>query len=122
MSWKTWAMLVRSASFPSTAEPSPPMPNANPKNRPEMSPTLPGRSSCAYTRIAGNAEDRTTPMQIDSDRRSGEARVGEQERERRGAEDGYPDHVLAADFVPDGTPDERPRGHGELEDEQVELR
>ena len=38
------------------------MPNARPKNSPEIMPTLPGTSSCAYTRIAENAEARITPM------------------------------------------------------------
>ena len=38
---------VASASQPSTAAPRPPMPNAKPKNRPEISPTRPGTSSCA---------------------------------------------------------------------------
>ena len=38
------------------------MPNASPKNSPEIIPTRPGTSSCAYTRIAENADDSTRPM------------------------------------------------------------
>ena len=55
-------MLVRSASCPSSAAPIPPIPNATPKKRPEMVPIFPGTSSCAYTRIAENAEASTSPM------------------------------------------------------------
>jgi len=43
----TYCMLVWSASIPNNAEPIPPMPNANPKNKPAIVPTLPGINSCA---------------------------------------------------------------------------
>src|SRR5688572_14728152 len=43
----TSATLVMSASSPSTAAPTPPMPKARPKNNPATIPTLPGISSCA---------------------------------------------------------------------------
>lgn len=55
-------MLVLSAKFPNKAEPSPPIPNAKPKNNPATKPTLPGMSSCAYTRIAENAEEIIIPI------------------------------------------------------------
>src|SRR6185437_13156606 len=58
----TNSMPVLSAIQPSTAAPIPPMPNANPKNNPEIIPTFPGTSSCAYTRIAEKADARITPM------------------------------------------------------------
>ena len=38
------------------------MPNAKPKNNPAIVPTLPGINSCAYTRIAENADDRINPI------------------------------------------------------------
>ena len=55
-------MLVRSASAPRTAAPNPAIPKAKPKNRPAIIPTLPGTSSCAYTRIAENADARIRPI------------------------------------------------------------
>ena len=57
-------MLVLSASAPRTAEPKPPIPNANPKNNPETIPTFPGNNSCAYTRIAEKAEAIINPINI----------------------------------------------------------
>ena len=57
-------MLVLSASMPSTAEPKPPIPNAKPKNNPETIPTLPGNNSCAYTRIAENADAIIMPINM----------------------------------------------------------
>ncbi|MNV86573.1 hypothetical protein D3C71_1806180 [compost metagenome] len=57
-------MLVRSASTPSTAAPRPPMPKAKPKNRPDTMPILPGINSCAYTRMAENADESTRPMMM----------------------------------------------------------
>src|SRR6185503_16423699 len=62
----TNSTLVASASLPSTAEPIPARPKANPKKRPAMSPTFPGTSSMAYTRIAGNADAIIAPMTIES--------------------------------------------------------
>lgn len=55
-------MLVLSARFPNKAEPIPPMPKAKPKNRPDTNPILPGINSCAYTKIAENAEDKINPI------------------------------------------------------------
>jgi hypothetical protein len=55
-------MLVLSARFPSKADPIPPIPNANPKNKPDTIPIFPGINSWAYTNIAGNAEDNINPM------------------------------------------------------------
>ena len=55
-------MLVASARFPNNAEPIPPIPNAKPKNNPEIVPIFPGINSWAYTKIAGNAEDNINPM------------------------------------------------------------
>src|SRR5712671_1524159 len=43
----TKLMLVASANSPRTAAPSPAIPKANPKHRPEIIPTLPGTNSCA---------------------------------------------------------------------------
>src|SRR5258708_6010587 len=89
-------MLVWSASCPSKAAPRPAIPKANPKNRPEISPTRPGTSSCANTRIAENADARINPMMTLS--------TPVQKRFAYGAAD------------------DRPRGHGAEECEQVELR
>ncbi len=47
IAWYTNSILVLSASKPSSAAPSPPMPNAKPKNSPDTIPTLPGISSWA---------------------------------------------------------------------------
>src|SRR4051812_10995049 len=55
-------MLVRSASQPRTAAPTPPIPNANPKNSPATIPTRLGSSSWAYTMIAENADARIRPI------------------------------------------------------------
>lgn len=41
----------------------PPMPNANPKNNPDIIPNLVGSNSCAYKRIAGNADESVKPAQ-----------------------------------------------------------
>lgn len=54
-------MLVRSASHPKKAEPSPPRPNISPKNIPAISPTLSGIRSVAYTTIDEKAEAMTSP-------------------------------------------------------------
>src|ERR1700730_11226501 len=43
----TYSMLVRSASWPKTADPMPAIPKANPKKSPDISPTLPGTNSWA---------------------------------------------------------------------------
>ena len=43
----TKSRLVRSAIYPNRAAPSPAMPKAKPKNRPDISPTLPGNNSIA---------------------------------------------------------------------------
>ncbi|CAM2158991.1 hypothetical protein PT2222_50047 [Paraburkholderia tropica] len=51
-----------------------------------------------------------------------QVRVGQQQRERRDAQDRTPDHVLAADAVADRAADDRARGHGGEEHEQVHLR
>src|SRR5450755_3473119 len=59
-------MLVRSASAPNKAEPKPPIPNAKPKNKPDIIPILPGTSSCAYTSMAEKAEASITPIKTDS--------------------------------------------------------
>src|SRR5687768_2006768 len=56
--------LVWSASTPSNAEPTPPIPNAKPKNSPDIVPIFPGISSWAYTRIAEKAEARIKPIII----------------------------------------------------------
>src|SRR5690242_8178032 len=58
----TKLMLVKSASQPRPAAPSPAIPKAKPKQRPEIIPTLPGTSSCAYTTITENAEARIRPI------------------------------------------------------------
>src|SRR3954453_7934109 len=58
----TVSMLVWSASQPSAAAPRPAIPNENPKNSPEIMPTLPGTRSCAKTTIAGNADARINPI------------------------------------------------------------
>ena len=55
-------MSVASAIFPSTADDTPAIPNANPKKIPDTSPTFIGKSSCAYTRIAENADDIISPI------------------------------------------------------------
>lgn len=55
-----------SAMFPRNAAPMPAIPKASPKNRPEIAPTLPGTNSCAKTRIAENADDKTTPIITDN--------------------------------------------------------
>lgn len=55
-------MLVLSARLPIRAEPNPPMPKAKPKKRPATKPTLPGINSCAYTRIAENADAKIIPI------------------------------------------------------------
>ena len=52
--------------FPNNAAPIPAIPNARPKNKPEIAPTLPGTSSWANTRIAENAEDNTIPVMTES--------------------------------------------------------
>ncbi len=52
--------------FPNNAAPIPAIPNAKPKNKPEIAPTLPGSSSWANTRIAENAQDNTIPMMTES--------------------------------------------------------
>ena len=59
---KTYSMLVLSATLPKIAEPIPAIPNAKPKNKPAIMPTFPGMSSCAYTKIAENADDRIKPI------------------------------------------------------------
>ena len=59
-----YSRLVWSANIPSAADPIPPMPNANPKNNPDIVPIFPGINSCAYTSIAENAEARMNPMMI----------------------------------------------------------
>src|SRR5712671_2354673 len=60
--WYTKRMLVASASFPSSAAPIPPNPNASPKNVPDIVPTLLGTSSCANTRIVENADAKINPI------------------------------------------------------------
>ena len=55
-------MLVLSARFPNKADPIPPIPKAKPKNKPETSPIFPGINSCAYTKIAENADDNIKPI------------------------------------------------------------
>ena len=50
-----------SATSPRIAEATPAIPKANPKKIPETSPTLNGKSSCAETRIAENADDSISP-------------------------------------------------------------
>ena len=57
-------MLVLSANAPKTAEPRPPIPNANPKNNPETRPTFPGNNSCAYTNMAEKAEAIIKPINM----------------------------------------------------------
>ena len=57
-------MLVLSANAPKTAEPKPPIPNANPKNNPDTMPTLPGNNSCAYTSMAEKAEAMIKPINM----------------------------------------------------------
>src|SRR5690606_9726540 len=54
-------MSRKSARTPNSAEPTPATPQATPKNKPETKPIFPGRSSCAYTRIAENADDKISP-------------------------------------------------------------
>ena len=61
---KICAMLVWSAISPSTADPIPAIPKANPKNRPDIIPTFPGISSVAYTKMAEKAEEIMTPIII----------------------------------------------------------
>src|SRR5690606_21283956 len=63
---KTYSILVLSANTPSKAEPSPPIPKANPQNNPEIIPTLPGNSSCAYTKMAEKAEARIIAIRTDT--------------------------------------------------------
>lgn len=52
-----------SAIFPSTADAIPATPKAKPKNKPEINPSLLGSNSCAYNRIAGNADESIRPTQ-----------------------------------------------------------
>ena len=47
--------------------------------------------------------------------------MGQQQSERRDAEDGHPDHELATDAVTDRSADDRARGHSEKKQEQEEL-
>ena len=56
-------MPYRSAIFPNTADAIPATPKAKPKKRPEIRPNLYGNNSCAYTRIAGKADDKVKPTQ-----------------------------------------------------------
>ena len=49
--------------FPNTADAIPATPKAKPKKRPEIRPNLYGNNSCAYTRIAGKADDKVKPTQ-----------------------------------------------------------
>ena len=59
-------MLVWSANTPNSADPTPPIPKAKPKNKPETIPTFPGNNSCAYTSIAEKALAMITPIKTDS--------------------------------------------------------
>lgn len=58
----TYSILVESASFPNNADPMPPIPKAKPKNSPATNPTFPGINSCAYTKIAENADAKIIPI------------------------------------------------------------
>ena len=98
------------------------MPNANPKNTPAISPTLSGNSSCAYTRIAENADARMSPMTIVSMSRPQEVRVRQSEREGQDAENGDPNHPFATDAIADRSSENGAGGNGRKEYEQVELR
>ena len=55
-------MLVLSASHPKKADPIPPSPKFSPKNSPAIMPTLSGFNSVAYTSMAENADEITSPI------------------------------------------------------------
>ena len=98
------------------------MPNASPKKIPETRPTLPGRSSCANTMIAGNAEASPAPMITDRIDGGGQPDVRQDQRERQDAQDRRPDHVFAAEAIADRAADHRAGGDRGEEDEEQDLR
>lgn len=60
---KLYTLMIpyMSAKSPRTAAAIPPTPKAKPKKRPEIIPSLLGRSSWAYRSMAGNAEESINP-------------------------------------------------------------
>src|ERR1700692_2270044 len=113
-------MPVWSATLPSTAAPRPPMPNANPKNTPEIIPKRCGINSCANTMID---ERRDNEADEHRQHRAGmQAGIGQRQRERQRTEDREPDHVFTAEAIAQRATEEGPGRVRSEEHEQIELR
>ena len=95
--------------LPSTAAPRPPMPNATPKNTPEIIPNRCGISSCANTMIDDVVEDRMRPMNTVSTAPANRFDIRQRQRERQRAEDRKPDHIFAAEAVAERTTEQARR-------------
>ena len=98
------------------------MPNATPKNTPEIMPKRCGISSCANTMIDDVADERIRPMNTVSTALAEQAGIGQRQRERQRAEDREPDDVFAAEAIAERSAEERAGRVGGEEDEEIELR
>src|SRR5260370_944947 len=102
-------MPVWSATLPSTAAPRPPIPNANPKNTPEIIPKRCGINSCANTII----EDVADEMRHEPAPHTSSGTPPEEDSARRPGRGGR--HDTANDSTPAAGPTESPHPRHNLE-------